>query len=30
MIEEELRPIPSKGRAGMIRKVHEVDPLVCL
>ena len=29
MIEEELRPIPSKGWAEMIRKVYEVDPLVC-
>jgi len=29
MIEEELRPIPSKGWAEMIRKVFEVDPLVC-
>ena len=29
MIEEELRPIPSKGWAKMIRKVYEVDPLVC-
>jgi transposase len=29
MIEEELRPIPSKGWAEMIRKVHEVDPMVC-
>ena len=29
MIEEELRPIPSRGWAEMIRKVYEVDPLVC-
>ena len=29
MVEEELRPIPSKGWAEMIRKVYEVDPLVC-
>jgi hypothetical protein len=29
MIEEELRPIPSKGWAEMIRKVYEVDLLVC-
>jgi len=29
MIEEELRPIPSKGWAEMIRKVYEVNPLVC-
>ena len=29
MIEEELRPIPSKGWAEMIRKVYEVDPMVC-
>jgi hypothetical protein len=27
--EDELRPIPSKGWAEMIRKVYEVDPLVC-
>ncbi len=26
---EELRPIPSKGWAEMIRKVYEVDPMVC-
>ena len=30
MAEEELRPIPSKGWAEMIRKVYEVDPMVCL
>lgn len=29
MIEEEPRPVPSKGWAEMIRKVYEVDPLVC-
>jgi hypothetical protein len=29
MIEEELRPLPSKGWAEMIRKVYEVDPMVC-
>jgi len=29
MAEEELRPIPSKGWADMIRKVYEVDPMVC-
>jgi len=26
---EHLRPIPSKGWAEMIRKVYEVDPMVC-
>ena len=29
IVEEELRPIPAKGWAEMIRKVYEVDPLVC-
>ena len=29
MIEEEPSPVPSKGWAEMIRKVYEVDPLVC-
>ena len=29
MAEDELRPIPAKGWAEMIRKVYEVDPLVC-
>ena len=29
MVEEELRPIPAKGWAEMIRKVYEVDPLIC-
>jgi hypothetical protein len=28
MMEEKLRPIPSKGWAEMIRKVFEVDPMV--
>jgi len=28
-VEEELRPIPSKGWAEMIRKVYEVDSMVC-
>jgi hypothetical protein len=27
MIEEESKPMPSKGWAEMIRKVYEVDPL---
>src|SRR4030043_226067 len=27
--EEELRPIPSTGWAEMIRKVYEVDALLC-
>jgi len=27
--EDELRPIPSKGWAEMIRKVYEVSPMVC-
>ena len=27
--EDELRPIPSKGWAEMIRRVYEVDPMVC-
>jgi hypothetical protein len=26
MIEEEPRPVPSKGWAEMIRKVYELDP----
>jgi len=26
---EKLRPVPSKGWAEMIRKVYEVEPLVC-
>jgi hypothetical protein len=30
MIEEESRPLPSKGWAEMIRKVSEVDPLFIL
>ena len=29
MAEEEPKPVPSKGWAAMIRKVYEVDPLVC-
>jgi hypothetical protein len=29
MIEEELPPIPSKGWAEMIRKVYEIDPMIC-
>jgi len=29
MVEEELRPFPSQGWAEMIRKVYEVDPLLC-
>jgi len=29
IVEEELRPIPTRGWAEMIRKVYEVDPLVC-
>jgi len=29
IIEEEPRPVPSKGWAEMIRKVYEVDPLIC-
>jgi transposase len=29
MEEEELRPIPSRGWAEMIRKVYEVDPMGC-
>jgi hypothetical protein len=29
MVEEELRPLPAKGWAEMIRKVYEVDPLLC-
>jgi hypothetical protein len=29
MNEEELSPIPAKGWAEMIRKVYEVDPMVC-
>jgi len=26
---QELRPVPSKGWAEMIRKVYEVDPMIC-
>jgi len=29
IVEDELRPIPSKGWAEMIRKVYEVDPMIC-
>ena len=29
ILEEELRPSPSKGWAEMIRKVYEVDPMLC-
>jgi hypothetical protein len=28
-VEDQLRPIPAKGWAEMIRKVYEVDPMVC-
>ena len=29
IVEEELRRIPSKGWAAMIRKVYELDPMTC-
>ena len=29
IIEKELWPIPPKGWAEMIRKVYEVDPMLC-
>jgi hypothetical protein len=29
ILEEELRPVPAKGWAEMIRKVYEVDPMLC-
>jgi len=29
MAEDDQKPLPSKGWAEMIRKVYEVDPLVC-
>jgi hypothetical protein len=29
MVEEEPKPIPSKGWAAIIRKVYEVDPMLC-
>jgi hypothetical protein len=29
IIEEEVRHVPSKGWAEMIKKVYEVDPLLC-
>jgi hypothetical protein len=30
IVEDQSRPIPSKGWAEMIRKVYEVDPLTCV
>jgi len=30
IVEDELRRLPSKGWAEMIRKVYEVDPLTCV
>jgi hypothetical protein len=27
--EEDRKPVPSKGWAAMIRKVYEVDPMIC-
>jgi hypothetical protein len=30
LAEEEPKPVPSKGWAEMIRKVYEVDPMICL
>jgi hypothetical protein len=27
--EEDRQPVPSKGWAAMIRKVYEVDPMIC-
>jgi hypothetical protein len=27
--EDDLKPVPSKGWAAMIRKVYEIDPMVC-
>jgi hypothetical protein len=30
MVEDELRRLPSKGWAEMIRKVYEVNPLTCV
>jgi len=30
MVEEEPKPFPSKGWAEIIRKVYDVDPMVCL
>jgi ribosomal protein S27E len=29
IVEEEIRRLPAKGWAAMIRKVYEVDPMVC-
>jgi hypothetical protein len=29
MVDEDIRRIPSKGWAEMIRKVYEVDPMAC-
>ena len=29
MAEEDLKRIPSKGWAAMIRKVYEIDPMLC-
>jgi len=29
IVEDKLRRIPSKGWAEMIRKVYEVDPMLC-
>jgi len=29
MVEDKLRPVPAKGWTEMIRKVYEVDPLLC-
>jgi hypothetical protein len=29
MAEEELKSVPSQGWAAMIRKVYEVDPMIC-
>jgi len=29
IVGEELRPVPFRGWAEMIRKVYEVDPMVC-
>ncbi|MCX6577404.1 MAG: hypothetical protein NTV82_13560 [Candidatus Aminicenantes bacterium] len=29
MVEQEEKCIPSKGWAAMIRKVYEIDPMIC-
>jgi hypothetical protein len=29
IVEEQLQPVPSKGWAEMIRKVYEIDPMIC-